>query len=475
MLLVQFSIHRLAFIVLAFFASISLSYAQTTFERTYGGASFDASNSVQQTTDGGYIVVGTTSSFGAGSDDVYLIKTNSTGDALWTRTYGGASYDRGYSVQQTIDGGYIVVGYTYSFGANVYLIKTNSSGDTLWTRTYGGGYPSLYRGFSVQQTTDSGYIVTGVYQTGRFGPTYVYLMKTNSSGDTLWTRTYGSKYYQKGMAVKQTADSGYIVTGSSSDDGCDYDVYLIKTNSTGDTLWTRTYGNGASVDRGYSVQQTTDEGYIVAGTTYLCGGYADLYLIKTNSSGDTLWTRIYEGGAGYSLQQTTDGGYIVTGVSNWASLYLIKLNLSGDTLWMKTYGQNPSYDFGSSVQQTTDGGYIVSGSSYMDVYLVKTLGDGTVSVSDDRNVMPITFALLQNFPNPFNPSTKIKYSVPRISHVQIKVFDVLGNEIETLVDEEKPAGAYELTWNAEGLPSGVYFYQLIAGSFVETKKMIFLK
>ena len=302
MRLVQFSILRLALIVLAFFASISLSYAQTTFERTYGGSSFDASNSVQQTTDGGYIVVGTTSSFGAGSDDVYLIKTNSTGDALWTRTYGGASYDRGYSVQQTIDGGYIVSGHTYSFGVgpnNVYLIKTNSSGDTLWTRTYGGG-TSIYRGFSVQQTPDSGYIVAGVYGLGRFSPTYVYLMKTTSLGDTLWTRIYGSKYYQIGMAVKQTADSGYIVTGSSSDDGCDYDVYLIKTNSTGDTLWTRTYGNGTSVDHGYSVQQTTDEGYIVAGTTYLCGGYADLYLIKTNSYGDTLWTRIYGGGAGGS-------------------------------------------------------------------------------------------------------------------------------------------------------------------------------
>ena len=157
-------------------------YATVTFERTYGGVVADYGFSVQQTTDGGYIIAGMTYSFGAGNYDVYLIKTNAQGDTLWTRTYGGPHFDEGYSVQQTTDGGYIIAGYTYSFGAgtpdsnNVYLVKTNAQGDTLWTRNY------------------------------------------NESG---------------GRCVRQTADGGFIVTGYAADSAGNYDVCLIKTDSLG--------------------------------------------------------------------------------------------------------------------------------------------------------------------------------------------------------------------------------------------------
>jgi len=352
---------------------VEYAFAPGSFERTYGGSDDDRGYSVQQTMDGGYVVAGYAGAFGAGYADVSLIKTDPSGDTLWTRTYGGSSSDYGASVQQTTDGGYIVAGYTASFGAgfydvyNVYLIKTDPSGDTLWTRTYGGS--KVDRGSSVQQTTDGGYIVVG--DTDSFGAGFydVYLIRTDPSGDTLWTRTYGGYSYDYGASVQQTMDGGYIVAGYTAPlvPGS-IDVYLIKTSPSGDTLWTRTYG-GYSSDYGYSVQQTTDGGYIIAGKTRSFGPVAyDIYLIKTDPSGDTLWTRTYGGSdydSGYSVQQTMDGGYIVAGRTEsfgagFCDVYLIRTDPSGDTLWTKTYGGS-DWDVGESVQQTTDGGYVIAG------------------------------------------------------------------------------------------------------------------
>jgi hypothetical protein len=307
----------------------------TLWTKTYGGASDDGGYSVQQTQDTGYIVAGYTWSFG-NARQVYLIKTNASGDTLWTRTYGGANIDFGYSAQQTSDTGYIVAGTTNSFGNSwqVYLVKTNASGDTLWTRNYGGTGDDW--GFSVQQTQDTGYIVAGT--TSSFGDSVqVYLVKTNASGDTLWTRTYGGGRSDVGFSVQQTQDRGYIVAGYTYSFGNLLQFYLIKTNASGDTLWTRTYG-GASYDYGRSVQQTSDGGYIVAGETSSFGNGFQVYLIKTNAGGDTLWTRNYGGtsdDAGCSVQQTQDLGYIIGGgtnsFGNYCQVYLIKTDSLGNS------------------------------------------------------------------------------------------------------------------------------------------------
>jgi len=323
---------RLALILGIFtFLLVSLSNGDTLWTRNYGEASYDLGYSVQQTQDTGYIVAGYTGSFGNGYQ-VYLVKTDASGDTLWTRNYGGSSGDRGYSVRQTQDGGYIVAGYGDSF--QVYLIKTNASGDTLWTRTYGGSSGEM--GFSVQQTSDGGYIVAGV--TASFGNSdQVYLIKTNAFGDTLWTRTFGGTGDDVGWSVQQTSDTGYIVAGWTNSFGNGYQIYLIKTNASGDTLWTRTYG-GTSSDYGYSVQQTSEGGYIVAGYTGSFGYGTQVYLIKTNATGDTLWTRTYGGTGndeGWSVQQTLDGGYIVAGQTtsfgNGYQVYLIKTDANGSS------------------------------------------------------------------------------------------------------------------------------------------------
>ena len=378
--------------VLLMLVLAQVSFAQpnpdTLWTRTYGGSGRDEARSVQQTADGGYVLAGYTSSFGAGGYDFYVLKTNSQGEPLWTRTYGGSRDDYAVSVQQTADGGYIVAGITGSFGAgseDFYLLKTNSLGDTLWTRTYGGS--SFDEAYSVQQTADGGYIVAGETWSFGAGGWDFYVVKTNPLGDTLWTRTYGGSDYDWAHSIQQTADGGYIVAGWTSSFGAGYDdFYLVKTNSQGDTLWTRTYGGSSSYDYAYSVQQTADGGYIVTGTTYSSGaGLEDFYLVKTNSIGDTLWTRTYGGSNGdwaYSVRQTADGGYIVAGGSysfgaGAEDFYLVKTNSSGDMLWTRTYGGS-SYDRASSVQQTADGGYIVAGPTWSfgaggaDFYLVKT-------------------------------------------------------------------------------------------------------
>jgi len=314
------------------------AFSQQTWQRTYGWATDDFGYSVRQTRDGGYIVAGTSYFWGL-HYLVYLIKTNARGDTLWTRNYGGAGDDEGFSVQQTSEGGYIVVGTTNSFGNgsyDVYLIKTNASGDTLLTRTFGGGGDDV--GYSVQQTTDGGYIVSGWTNSFGNGSYDVYLIKTNASGDTLWTKTYGGANGDYAFSVRQTQDGGYIVAGSTTSFGNGYlDVYLIKTNGRGDALWAKTYG-GTNGDGGYSVQQTQDRGFIIAGATNSFENSFQVYLIKTNAHGDTLWTRTY-GGAdfdwGLSVQQIQDGGFIIAGYTdtneNGYQVYLIKTEKNGSS------------------------------------------------------------------------------------------------------------------------------------------------
>src|SRR5438105_3146707 len=172
-------------------------FGQITFQKTYGGTDSDDGHAVKQTSDGGYIIAGTTYSFGVGNGDFYLIKTDSIGDTLWTRTFGGPSFDFIHAIDQTSDGGYILTGHTYSFSMGY-------NGDTLWTKTYRGANPE--EAYSVQQTTDGGYIIVGV--TNLFTPDSgdVYLMKTDSSGNVLWTRTYGGTGNDIGYSVQQNAD-----------------------------------------------------------------------------------------------------------------------------------------------------------------------------------------------------------------------------------------------------------------------------
>jgi hypothetical protein len=397
------SVRGFAFLLLAFYAGRGLSLGQTTFERTYTyTGAYAEGRSIQQTSDGGYIIVGYARLLPwSGIADMLPIKLNFSGDTLWTRRYGGSNEDQGYFVRQTTDGGYIIAGST---GGKMYLVKTDSVGSTLWTKTYEGGTV----GRSVQQTSDGGYIIGGT-RSYQFD---MYLVKTNASGDTLWTRAYSGPDNDEGYSVQQTFDGGYVIAGWTEFNRAAHwetDVYLVKTDSSGDTLWKRTYG-GTDWDRGYSVQQTSDSGYIIAGSTegdgYTSPTHTNIYLIKTNSSGDTLWTRTLANTSisadiGYSVQQTSDGGYIIAGFSKFSQargverVYLVKTNSSGDKLWNRIYGSYNTESFAYSVRQTPDGGYVLAGTtesldypiSRFDVYVVKTRPDGLLDTPDPPTLL----------------------------------------------------------------------------------------
>lgn len=445
---------------------------------TAGSYAYNEGNCVQQTLDSGYIVTGYTQS-SINATDVFLIKTDQNGDSLWGKKY-NENNGVGNSVIQTSDHGYIIVGNNTrpSDGmTDLVLIKTDSIGDVNWRKVYGLSNQRDV-GFQVRQTTDNGYIISGGTSSQSSGHYGIWLIKTNENGDSIWTRTYcGSQNVEEYASVEQTNDGGYIIVGSIYN--TDLDICLIKTNEYGDTVWTKTFGDSGS-DYGRSVQQTKDGGYI------LVGDDGNILLIKTNEFGDTLWTRSFniDTDLGRSVIQTIDGGYLVCGFTYSNTTYntdawLIRTDENGNTQWTELFG-SPLDEIAYSAQQTIDNGYIFTGSrrftgsSVSYIWLVK-LGPDEV-VNAEINVYDLkAFDISQNYPNPFNPTTKIEYSVSHPGFITLQVFDVLGNEIKTLVNEEKAAGRYNISFDGTSLASGIYFYVLRAGDFIKSRKMLLLK
>ena len=330
--------------------------------------------SVQQTADGGYIIAGTR------GNDVLLIKTDPDGRVEWEETYGTNETERGYSAQQTSDGGYIVAGATYASHVrkmDVYLVKTDSGGGVVWERRLGGS--SEDEGYSVQQTSDGGYVVAGRTLSLGAGGSDAYLIKTDADGNPVWERTFGGPGDDRAASVQQTEDGGYIIAGTEDSFGEDRsDIYLVKTDADGGLVWESSFG-GVEMERGHSARQTADGGYVVVGETMSFGaGVWDIYMIKTDGEGKIAWERTFGGpiiDEGLSVWQTDDGGYVLTG-SAGGELYLVRTDSEGEMTWERTYG--PGGDCGYSVQQTSDGGYIAVGVyERFDAYLIKLYDNST--------------------------------------------------------------------------------------------------
>lgn len=493
--------------------------AQLRFEKHYGGGAFEEGGDVRQTFDGGYIMVGQTQSFGVSSaDDVYLVKTDANGDTLWTKTFGEVSYDKGYSVEQTADSGYIVTGMTNNFvtgGEGVYLIKTDKNGALLWSKVYGGNLGGA--GHSVKQTTDGGYIIGGI-KVNSGGIHDAVLIKTDDAGDTLWTRTYGGGGDDYGLSVVQTTDGGYILAGSGSTTG----VCLFKTNANGDSLWTKTFyvtGGLPHLNYPYCIQPTADSGFIVTGITY--GAGTDMYLLKIDSSGTTQWAKTYSGTSNdyaMSIQQTSDGGYIMGGWSQSFSSYhstVLRLDAVGDTVWTKIFDGGGGASFGYSVRQTTDGGFIFLSTAYQDFYLVKmdangnsgcnqgnapavvasvthTLTPFTTISSGGTVISPATIIhagciavtlcsnvgineiahdkIISVFPNPFTNEFKIannEFGVSTTNMGEIILYDVTGKEMlrQNISDQEN-------TIDTKNIPSGLYLLHYSDAKNSESYKLV---
>ena len=410
---------KLLFLVSILFAISNFCSAQVTFQKAIGGVLPDWGNTARQTSDGGYIIAGTGM---AGPPDyiylAYLIKANSNGDILWSKTFQSLYMvgDLGQDVRQTHDGGYALLRVSYLAAQYASLIKTDAAGDTLWIRHL---HETLATAFSFEQTSDDGFIIVGDHgnhSIGAIDTVNALLVKISSDGDVVWSKSYGGLKNDVGYSVEQTNDNGYIMTGSATSFGSDStDVYLVKTDAAGDTLWTRRYG-GPGNDWGVTVKQTSDNGYIVAGNTnsFGAGGY-DICLLKTNNNGNILWSKTY-GGVGYDkasgIQITSDEGYLISGNSNSfgaKGIYLIKTDKLGNIEWSKSIGGS----IAGSVQQTIDGGYVFTGMIFSDigdinVLLAKTDQMGN-SGCNETNVTTIT-----------NPAA-IKMSVTSTKVVDLKL------------------------------------------------------
>jgi hypothetical protein len=471
-------------------AVLSAQAPDTLWTKTYGDWHEDGGFSIDQTTDGGYIVTGSIFVIQKNDYDLWLLKTDSLGDTLWTKTYGGDEWDYGVSIQQTPDHGYIIAGQTESYGpgyTNIWLLKADSLGDTLWTKTYGGtGNQYTY---SVKKTMDSGYIISGCTNSYGAGGLDAWLIKTDSLGDTLWTKVYGGYYHDVASSVIQTPDMGYAFTGLTQL----MDLYIVKTDSLGSMQWAKCYA-GINVEWGYDIQETPGSGYIIIGITSSLGaGAGDIWLLKTDSLGDTLWTKTYGGedeDFGYAIDRTSDGGYILAGYTESIGagardVYVIKTDSLGGERWSLTCGGTAD-DEGRAIQQTPDQGYIIAGTTKSfgaggrDVYLICIAPDTMEVMEKPRNAGG-TIENIWVTPNPFCDWARIDLAVPTyMQKVTVYIYDALGCMVRNInlnTSDKSVASVYWDGCDADGrkLASGVYFITVDTGEKKIARQILLIR
>lgn len=610
------------------------------WERSYGGPSVDVCWQIRPVAAGGYILAGSSQSYGAGTQDGWIVRVDESGDSLWSKTYGGAGWDEIYSVDPTDDGGFILGGYTGSFGMGAFdfwLIKTDANGDTTWTRTFGYSNDGEFA-TSVLQVSDGGYLISGFK--GNFTPTntYFWIVRTDAAGDSIWS---ARPALGECFAMRETRDGGIVLIGIDQE-GDGGDARVIKLDGSGNTVWMRDIG-GDFEDLGSVIEQTHDGGYICAGYTRSWGaGTRDVWVFKLDADGDSLWSTTI-GGADFescsSIQQLADGSYLLAGGtqsfgSGMYDFYLIQMEQEWpepplivyppelefgirpigvesdmsvlirntttmpimlveavteleafsavdftpgyldpgdsteitvrfyptasfdyyDTLTVVTPLSSfllrvPLHGVGAefhvyipytSINMSTSHGesdtaivplindgevdaiiYAAYFTAHEDVFSVSPLsaflpagnqqefevvfnptvidtynsnlcfvhnippdseicipviGEIETSHADDQTEgLPNDYFLAEAYPNPFNPSTTIEFGLPQASPVTLTVFDLTGRLVETIVQQQLPAGRHSVSFNGHNLSSGIYFYTLSAGSYSACQKMILLK
>jgi len=372
------------------------------WSRTYGGPNADEAKSVIRTSDGGYALAGSTHSFGHGGSDMWLVKTDASGNILWNQTYGSKADEWGYQVIQASDNGYAFVGTRWNqtrSAADLYMVKTNSSGDAVWDLDYipdsSGGSADWGDVRYIIQASDGNFVLCGSVRHHPLHSTYdwdAWAIKVSVSGQVLWDKPYFSSSDDGGGGIIQTSDGGYAFVGATlSWGGSGGKIWLVKIDANGTQQWVKTYGGGGGpTDNAFSIVQTSDGGYAIAGFTHSFGAAGqDFCLIKTDSAGNQTWAKTYGGAsdeAAYSMARTVDGGYLLAGYTRsfgagGSDFWLVKTDSLGNMQWNKTCG-GANDDLAYSVIQTSDGGYAIAGYTYTfgagssDFWLVKLTSSG---------------------------------------------------------------------------------------------------
>jgi len=498
------------FSLMLFLITVIFAQPSIVWQKSLGGSNDDGANSIQQTSDGGFIVVGATESNDGNVSghhaywDFWVVKLNSSGNIIWQKCLGGGDDDWARSIQKTSDGGFIVAGITWSNDGDVngnhgwydfWVVRLNSSGNIVWQKCLGGS--DNEEAHSIQQTSDGGFIVAGRSYSndgdvsGNHGLEDFWVVKLNYSGSIVWQKCLGGSGDDAAISIQQTSDGGFILAGwTDSNDGDvsgshgDYDYWVVKLNSSGNIVWQKCLG-GSGDDAAISVQQTSDGGFIVAGWAEsndgdVSGNHGDYdyWVVKLNSSGNIVWQKCLGGSnedKAFSIQQTSDGGFIVVGATesndgdvsghhgsdSTTDYWVVKLNSSGNIIWQKCLGGS-SDDAAFSIQQTSDGGFIVAGwtasndgdasgnHGNRDFWVVKLSPSGV----SENVIVPEQFKLSVS-PNPFNSSVKI--TVP--AGARVEVYDLQGRLINKGIQPfAESQRERTFIWQPdETIQSGVYF------------------
>src|ERR1051325_3061392 len=427
---------------------------------------------IKEVQGGGYITVGRyTNSF-------YLLRSGSAGNLLWAKQYTGGTDMEGYSIVQAAGGGYVMAGYTNVIGAggnDIYLVRTDSSGNTLWTRTYGGSGSEGLAGWgniSIHKIQSGGYVIGGYTDSFGSGNFDVYIIRIDTSGNILWSKTFGGAGIDRGYgnSINTTFHNTIILAGFTSSFGAgSNDVYFLEVDLNENLLFSKTYG-GPGDDVGSSVQETGDGGYIIGGYTNSFGaGDYDIYLLKTDNTGNLIWSKTF-GGTGsdrcYDLKQSLDSGYILTGYENSFGagsddVFLLKTDASGNE---GCHGNNAATVSGTPTTLVTSPSTLVSGGgSYAMVNATSSSGctettlctnAGWPEKSEQNQTVSI-------FPDPFVTSAVFHAEMP-FKNVSLVLFDVAGREIKRM----EHLSGQDILLDRDGLQAGIYFFRIISGKEV---------
>ncbi len=346
------------------------SFAQQ-FVQTYGGNAYDSASEVITRPDGGFVFVGSTESFGAGASDLWVVKLGDDGNIVSEKAFGGPMYDRARAVQPTADGGYLVAGYSSSFGVggkDFWLLKFDSSGNLVGNATLGGSADDVAE--IIKPTADGGYLVVGYTRSFGEGGADIWVVKLDASGNILWQKTYGGEGGERASSVIEVSD-GYVISGHTgsfhSNAGA---LWVLKLDFSGNVTWQKAY-DGNNRDKFGIIKELSDGNFVLVGYTKSFGaGAGDIWVLKADSMGNVLWSKTYGGVAddmARDVLPTSDGGFIIAGQTEsfgagGLDAWALKLDSNGNIMWEKTYGGTAN-DVAKSIKETSDGGIILAGRS----------------------------------------------------------------------------------------------------------------
>ncbi len=448
--------------------------AQVSFLQIYPTITDKSGRDVIATSDGGYLITGMTTTFIAGDTDVCVIKTDYLGNLVWSTTYGGSQPDYAHSLIATSDGNYFLLGFSKSYGNggdDIWLVKINPSGSLIWSQTYGTTF-GHDRAFEIISTSDGNYAITG------FSNSNAYLAKIDLAGNVIWSKNYGGGQFESSYSLKQCLDGGYILAGQTYSYGQGgSDIYIIKTDPNGDTLWTKTFG-GAGTDCGNNVLANSDGTYAIACETNSIGaGDYDMQLIKTDASGNFSWTQTYGGNVKdvtKTMEATPDGGYIISGISRsfgWINpnFWIVKVDAFGNMQWNKSYG-SWYHDHGYTIRLTSDGGYIVIGHSEDSNALKRVMfvkEDASIFVSVQEFALNDVFSV---YPNPTEGIIKIDIDENALSST-VKISNSLGQIMFLETIDASNTNKSKII-NLKDKEPGIYFVSIQSSKGLTTKKII---